>query len=140
MLTATTEPTAFSDILSFTSLSFTFTNFAFDYSATGSPAVSGTIGVTADNVVLFPGISFLNVPLGDLTGSYTFDAPGVLTFNNVNLTIPIGEAMTISLTNVSFTPDQTVMASGNATITSGLFPGLTASVTGFQLMRYLASS
>ena len=133
-LTANTEPTAFSDILSFTSLSFTLTNFAFNYSPTGSPTVSGTIGVTADNVVLFPGISFLDVPLGNLTGSYTFDAPGVLTFNNVNLTIPIGEAMTISLTNVSFTPDQTVMASGNATITSGLFPGLTAAVTDFQLM------
>ena len=133
-LTAQQPPTALGEILSFSSLSITFTNVAFTYSTTSSPTISGTVGVTADNVYLFPGVSFLDVSLGNLSGSYTFDAPGVLTFNNVNLTIPIGEAMTISLTGVSFTPDQPVMASGNATITSSLFPGLTATVQGFELM------
>ena len=133
-LTSGPSPPALSNFLSFSSVTITFTNFSFAYSS--SPTVSGTVSVAATNVVLFPSVSFLDVKLGNLNGSYTFDAPGFLTFNNVNLSIPIGNAVTITLTNVSLTPDQTVIASGNATVTLTLLTGMpSGTINGFQLMR-----
>ena len=85
-------------------------------------------------MVLFPNVSFLDVALGNLNGSYTFDAPGALTFNNINLTIPIGNALSLQFTGVTFTPDQpTVLSFTSATVTSNLIPGLTGSITNFTL-------
>ena len=126
------------DFLSFSSVTVSFSNFAFVYGAGSTPSVNGTVTVIANNVVLFPSVSFLDVKLGNLTGSYDFDAPGFLTFSNVNMTIPIGNALTITLTGVSLTPDAAdgVIASGSATLTSSLFTGLPAlTINNFQVTK-----
>ena len=126
---------AIGNILSFTNATISFTNVSFNYGAT--PTVAGTVTVSVTNGVLFPTVSFLNISLGNLSGSYTFDAPGLLTLNIPSLTIPIGEALTINLGAVSLTPDQTVMATvASATVTANMITGLpSATVTNFQLMR-----
>ena len=130
------SPSALSGLISFSSLNVTLSNFAFNYNGASGPTISGTIGVSAANVVLFPNVSFLDVALGNLNGSYTFDAPGALTFNNINLTIPIGNALSLQFTGVTFTPDQpTVLSFTSATVTSNLIPGLTGSITNFTLTR-----
>ena len=139
-LTSGQSPAAIGTFLSFSAASpLTFNNFSFVYGST--PECYWCLrGCDGERCRSFPGRQVsLDVKLGNLSGTYTFDAPGFLTFSNVNITIPIGQAVTIQLTGVSLTPDAAngVIASGSATITANLFSGtaLTTSITGFQLMK-----
>lgn len=130
------------NFLSFGTITVNFNNFALNYGAstvvngnTGTQ-VSGTIQVAATNVVLFPNVSFLDLKLGNLSGSYNFGASTFLTISIPNLNIAIGEALNINLGNVTLTPGQSVMLQADATVTSNLFAGLKAfTLTGFQLKQ-----
>ena len=126
----------FSNVLKVDSLAVTLANFLFTYGTT--PAVSGTIGITATNAILFPTIGFLNVHLGDLTGSYTFHSPSILNLTVPQLDIPLGDALTIHLGQVNLTPSEQVIATidNNATVSSNLIAGLPSiHLRGFQLTR-----
>ncbi len=131
------------NFLSFGTITVNFNNFALDYGAatvvngkTGTQ-ISGTIQVAATNVVLFPNVSFLDLQLGNLSGSYNFGTSTFLTISIPNLNITIGEALTINLGNVTLTPGQAVIATiPTATVTSNLFSGLApVQLTNFQLKQ-----
>ncbi|MGN6552626.1 MAG: hypothetical protein ACTHLW_02690, partial [Verrucomicrobiota bacterium] len=117
------SPAAMGDFLTFDSLSVSFKDFVFTYGS--EVKVDGTVQVTPTNVILFPGISFLNLHLGDLTGTYNFGGSALLSIGIPNLDIVIGQALTIHLGHVTIQPSQSVMLHvTDATVTSNLFSGL----------------
>src|SRR5581483_7069981 len=86
-------PPGIGNFLSFDSISINFNNFALAYGAstivngnTGTQ-ISGTIQVVANAVVLFPTVSFLDIKLGNLSGTYNFGVSTFLSISVPNLNI-----------------------------------------------------
>jgi len=129
------SPTALGSFITFDSLSVSFTDFVFTYGS--QPQVDGTVEVTATNVVLFPNISFLDLHLSNLKGTYIFGGASRLSIGIPNLDITIGQALTIHLGHVSIEPGQAVMLTvAEATVSSSLFNGLeTVTIHGFSLTQ-----
>ena len=143
--------------LTFSSVKLTVKNFVFDYDTAVNPptppandpayvppkVVNGTVEIEVDQVQLFPNVSFLNISLDKLTGSYTFGAASELgasarlSIGIPNLDIAIGEALTIHLGNVTIQPaDDVILSLDEATVSSNLFSGLgTATITDFELTK-----
>src|SRR5581483_11523376 len=118
--------------LGFGSITVSVTNFQLVY-ATNSTATTttGTIGVHATDVVLFPNIGFINKNIGTLDGSYSFHSPAILSFTLPTLDLPIGGALNIHAEGVTFNPGggngsdaNVLMSIASATISSPSFPAL----------------
>ncbi|HLP78333.1 MAG TPA: hypothetical protein VK327_15615, partial [Candidatus Paceibacterota bacterium] len=137
--------------LTFTGVTFTVKDFVFDYTQifnydptnTDPSPIDGSVEVAVKGVVLFPNVSFLDLHLDDLTGSYSFGDASVLGataelgIGIPNLDITIGEALTIHLGHVSITPGKAVILHlDEATVTSNLFSDLeTATIHNFDLKK-----
>ncbi len=140
--------TTIGNIVGFDNASVSLTNFAFNNSAT--PSISGTVGVSATNAVLFPDISFLGVHIGSLSGSYGLNTANhyVLSLTVTNLNVNIGDALQVQMGAVTLQPGQTTIASvTSASVVSNVLSGFQASAeavtitqTGLSLGTFTLSS
>ncbi len=129
---------AFGKILKFDTVTVSVTNFAVNYGT--NVTVTGSITLSATNVVLFPEVSFINASLGNITGSYQFGTlPGSIGVLNLDLPafdLPIGEALLLHFGAVQLRPGQDVMLSvSNVSVASNLVAGLSGTISSFQLRR-----
>lgn len=152
-----TLPSVLSDVLEIGTVKLTLTDFVLNngrmVEGNTDPVfgVTGMFGVELTGVVLFPGVSFLNVSLGTVTGSYQFNLtdplnpgqplpnPGQLKLNVPGLDFALGEALAVHLGPFTLSPSlpsiplATISA---ATITSPTLGGLqNLQITGFELSR-----
>ncbi|MGV3772603.1 MAG: LEPR-XLL domain-containing protein, partial [Verrucomicrobiales bacterium] len=135
----TEEVPDFGPVLSVGSVRITLTNFAVEYGANVS--VKGTIGITATDVVLLPGVGFINKHLGDLSGSYTFNSPAILNLDIPEFDLPIGGVLKITSGSViqlrpGATGNDPIISIPNATVSTTLLGGLSsATITNLQIKR-----
>ncbi len=103
--------------------------------------VSGAVSVNATGVQLFPNLPGFTATFGNVGGAYAFDTTANtanLTLNVTNATINLSNALTLSLGNITITPDSssTIVSVPIATLSSSLFSGLaSALVTNVQITK-----
>ena len=140
LLTLTTDYTVMTTTIS----NVTTTSIVFTHAQSGSvqvayttaASITGTVTVSAKNVVLFPSVSFLDIKLGNVAGSYTFDAPGDLSLTIPSFSFSIGEAITLSLGSVTITPDDaTVLSATNVQVTSPLLAGFVGTINSLTITK-----
>src|SRR5581483_1639370 len=100
---------AIGQIFKFDTVTVSVNNFVFNYG--GTTSVSGTVSVSVTNAVLFPSVSFINKSLGNLSGTYTFHSPAVLSLTIPAFDLPIGDAVVLHLGATTIQPGQATMAS-----------------------------
>jgi hypothetical protein len=107
----------------------------------GAPALTGTIGITADSAALFPGKSSFTGSVQGFAGSYDLNAQA-LSLSATEFDLSFGKMLKAAGTGVSLNYDgtQVSVAATSVMLTSSLFSGATGTInnlaadsTGFSI-------
>ncbi len=133
--------------LTASSVALTASNFNVSFGTTASPtpSLTGTVGVTLAGLQLYPIGNIVHLQSSSVTAAYNFgnfdgtDPTGQLTVTISGFQLTMGEALQLSAgtSNVVLTPDQPTLATiPSLTLTSPEFSGLgTFSVSNLQLLQ-----
>jgi hypothetical protein len=111
-------------VLSFSGLTVQANGLQITYG--DNPSVSGTVTVSATSLNLFPGASFISATSQNITGTFAFgQGTGALNITIGQFQLTMGEALTITASNVVLTPGQATIATiASASVNSAAFSGL----------------